>query len=189
MVMRATRSGWVAAAAVLVAVGTFSTACGSESAHGGAGVGSDPVSTASNASSTPTSSPSAAASGLRPATAATLVGTWRSERPANAAQLASTVTLTIEADGRWTSSDGCRQRSGTWTIGQDGALQVSSTGAVATGCVTDAMSGGVGPWTTAARAAFDGHQLVLLAADGHELGRLVTTPPSHLMSHGPAPRR
>jgi hypothetical protein len=117
------------------------------------------------------------------------VGTWHAVRPVDAAQLATTVTLTVEPGGRWTSSDGYRQRSGTWTLGPDGALSVSSTGAVATGCVTDGVSGGIGPWTTAARAGFDGHALVLLTADLRELGRLVQQPPSHLMSHGPAPHR
>ncbi|SCG72154.1 META domain-containing protein [Micromonospora humi] len=79
--------------------------------------------------------------------------------------------VTFTADGEWHGSDGCNDESGRWITATSGTLLTTTRGTTLVFCA-DSVS--VGGWlTTARRAGFDGHILVLLDAQGTETGRLL----------------
>jgi META domain len=111
--------------------------------------------------------------GLDPAGPDALVGRWvppddgvvRPEQPA----------LELRADGSWQSSDGCNESAGRWVVGPGGALVATAGMSTAMGCTNVSVGG----WLSgAARAALDVDALVLLDADGVELGRLSPAAPA-----------
>jgi hypothetical protein len=106
--------------------------------------------------------------GLRPATRATLVGRWLPDG-VDAVERPKLPFLRLDADGSWTSSDGCNGSMGRWTVGSDG--RVLATGGVKTaiGCHNVLIDEW---WFRAARAGFDGPTLVLLDEKGNKLARL-----------------
>jgi hypothetical protein len=104
---------------------------------------------------------------LAPADADTLTVRWV---PADGSS-SSTETPYVElaADGSWQGSDGCNGQVGRWVSGPDGALLAVAGGSTLIGC--DNVP--VGSWLSeTSRAGFDGDVLVLLDAQGGELGRL-----------------
>jgi META domain len=77
----------------------------------------------------------------------------------------------LAADGTYTGSDGCNRTRGPWSVGPGGALDAGPGPSTRMAC-PDMVP--VPSWfTLAARARFDGAELVLLDADGAELGRVV----------------
>jgi hypothetical protein len=107
--------------------------------------------------------------GLRPATRSTLVGRWVPDG-ADAVQRPQVPFLQLDADGSWTSSDGCNGSMGRWTAGGDGRVLATSGVSTLIGCHNLPVGGW---WATAARAGFDGPALVLLDGNGDELARLM----------------
>jgi hypothetical protein len=107
--------------------------------------------------------------GLRPATRATLVGRWVPDG-ADTVQRPQLPFLRLDADGSWTSSDGCNGSMGRWAADSDGRVLATSGASTLIGC----HNVEVAQWwsTDAARAAFDGSALVLLDRNGNELARL-----------------
>jgi len=105
---------------------------------------------------------------LRAATRATLVGRWV-PNGADAVQRPKVPFLELDAEGSWTSSDGCNGSMGRWTAGSDGRVLATTGYSTLIGCHNVPVAQW---WSTAARAAFDGPTLVLLDRDGHELARL-----------------
>lgn len=109
---------------------------------------------------------------LRPATRAELVGSWV---PVGADSVAASrrPLLVLHPGGGWNATDGCNGEKGQWAAGADGTmLSISGlNGAVAcTGTYrgpSDVFMDGV------AAAGFDGKVLVLVAGDGHTVGRFV----------------
>ncbi|MDT0163969.1 META domain-containing protein [Actinotalea sp. AC32] len=94
-----------------------------------------------------------------------LVGRWVADAPV--ADDEPHVDLT--ADGTYTGSDGCNGAGGRWGLGADGRFLATSGPMTAIGC----DGAPVPTWVaTARRAGMDGESLVLLDADGGELGRL-----------------
>jgi hypothetical protein len=107
--------------------------------------------------------------GLRPATRATLVGRWVPDA-ADTVQRPQVPFLRLDADGSWTSSDGCNGSMGRWTAGSDGRVLATSGASTLIGCHNVELARW---WSgTAARAGFDGPALVLIDRDGNELTRL-----------------
>jgi hypothetical protein len=106
--------------------------------------------------------------GLRPATRTTLVGRWVPDG-AEAVQRPKVPFLRLDADGSWTSSDGCNGSMGRWTAGSDGRVLATSGASTLIGCHNVPVDAW---WSGAARAGLDGTTLVLLDAEGDELARL-----------------
>jgi hypothetical protein len=106
--------------------------------------------------------------GLRPASRASLAGRWV-PLGADAEQRPRVPFLRLDADGSWTSSDGCNGSLGRWTAGPEGRVLATSGGSTAIGCHNVPVDQW---WPATAAAGFDGATLVLLDVDGHELGRL-----------------
>jgi hypothetical protein len=106
--------------------------------------------------------------GLRAATSTALVGRWAPDG-ADAVQRPKLPFLELDAEGSWTSSDGCNGSMGRWTVGDDGRVLATSGASTAIGCHNVPVDQW---WVSAARAGFDGATLVLLDRDGHELARL-----------------
>ncbi|MEU7673585.1 META domain-containing protein [Micromonospora taraxaci] len=80
--------------------------------------------------------------------------------------------LKFTADGEWHGSDGCNDHSGRWTTA-GGTLLGTARSATLAFC---ADSVPIDDWvTTARRAGLDGKTLVLLNAQGDEIGRLSPT--------------
>jgi hypothetical protein len=102
---------------------------------------------------------------LDPASAASLVGRWV---PVGRG-LASDPHAEFSPSGSWNGSDGCNGGAGRWTVTDDGEFLATSGASTMMWCV-----GAMVPyWVQSARlAGFDGAELVLLDADGAELGRL-----------------
>ena len=74
----------------------------------------------------------------------------------------------FDASGGWTGSDGCNGAMGRWLLGAEGLFAATAGPTTLIGCDGANVPG----WTAAARlAAFDGAELVLLDAEGTELGR------------------
>lgn len=93
-------------------------------------------------------------------------GRWTSE----AVDASTGAGVEFAADGSWTGSDGCNGGEGRWAIGANGSFLATS--GLSTLMYCDGAP--VPSWVaTAQRAGFDGNVLVLLDADGTELGRLV----------------
>lgn len=112
--------------------------------------------------------PIAPPAGLVPADHDRMVGRWA---PAGESTAPQPPHARFERSGDWTGSDGCNRAAGRWSIAADGTLTVTSGPMTLIGCAGQVdVPGWVG---RAARAGFDGGTLVLLAADGQELGRLV----------------
>jgi hypothetical protein len=107
-------------------------------------------------------------SGIVPASARRLVGTWEPAKgPTGGAE------LTIVADGRYTAYDGCNGGGGTWAVGRGGSLAVRAGGMSAKFC--DGTHVPVPDWFDTANAAgFDGRTMVLFGKDGsvHRLERV-----------------
>jgi hypothetical protein len=140
---------------------------GSPTGHGTRSPFQDPPvvdSRAKQAFATPAALPDT----LRPVARASLPGRWV---PTGADDVARPRVpfLRLDADGSWTSSDGCNGSLGRWTAGDDGRVLATSGASTAIGCHNIPVDQW---WSTAVTAGFDGRTLVLLDADGHELGRL-----------------
>lgn len=105
--------------------------------------------------------------GLTPADASTLTGRWVPDDAALRGM--ENPYLELAADGSWQGSDGCNGQAGRWVAGPDGALLAAVGASTMIGC----NNVPVGGWLAgASRAGFDGDVLVLLDAQGGELGRL-----------------
>jgi hypothetical protein len=113
----------------------------------------------------PYATPAPLPPGLVPADAASLLGRWHPvESPASKA------FLELAHSGEWSGSDGCNGQGGRWVAGPDGALLATSGVTTLMACDNQVP---VGSWlSTAARAGFDGTELVLLDVDGNPVGRL-----------------
>lgn len=107
--------------------------------------------------------------GLRPATRATLTGRWVPDG-ADTVQRPQVPFLRLDADGSWTSSDGCNGSMGRWTAGSDGRVLATAGYSTLIGC----HNVPVAQWwsSDATRAGFDGSALVLIDRNGNELARL-----------------
>jgi len=102
--------------------------------------------------------------GLVPADAATLVGRW-----APTGRVANAPFVELADDGTWQGSDGCNASGGSWGADSGGRLLATSGISTMIGCDGAAVP----VWlSTAGRAGFDGEILVLVGADGAEIGRL-----------------
>lgn len=112
--------------------------------------------------------PAALPGRLSPATRASLVGRWV-PTGADDVERPRVPFLQLQADGSWTSSDGCNGSLGRWAVGADGRVLATSGVSTAIGCHNIPVDQW---WTEAGRAGFDGGTLVLFGTDGHELGRL-----------------
>jgi hypothetical protein len=105
--------------------------------------------------------------GLTAATAHDITRTWV---PAEL-ESATEPEVTFLSTGSYAGSDGCNGSGGRWAIEQSGLLLTTSGVSTQIGC--DGVE--VPAWVALARrAAMDGDVLVLLDADGAELGRLRT---------------
>lgn len=113
----------------------------------------------------PYATPAPLPPGLAPADAASLLGRWHPVEPP-----ASKAFLELAPSGEWSGSDGCNGQGGRWVAGPDGALLATSGVSTLMACDNQVP---VGSWlSTAARAGFDGTELVLLDMDGNPVGRL-----------------
>lgn len=96
-----------------------------------------------------------------------LVGRWAPE--GNRGSSAKGAYVELRADGDWNGSDGCNGIGGRWGAGVDGSLLATSGVSTLIAC----DNAPIGEWLTAARrVGLDGETLVLVDADGKELGRL-----------------
>ena len=103
---------------------------------------------------------------LRPVPRAALVGRWAVDDGVNRR---TTPYVELRADGAWQGSDGCNGQAGRWVAGAAGAFLATQAFSTLIGC--DNVR--VGDWLAwATRAGLDGEALVLLGAEGQELGRL-----------------
>jgi hypothetical protein len=101
---------------------------------------------------------------LPPAARAGLTGRW-----VPVGDRAPEVYVELGADGHWNGSDGCNGTSGRWVVGPAGALLATSGPTTLVGCAGVP----VGSWLgNTRRAGLDGDVLVLLDAQGSEIGRL-----------------
>jgi hypothetical protein len=104
-------------------------------------------------------------SGLTPAGREALAGRWT---PAGAGGR-DRPYVEFHAEGGWTGSDGCNGQGGRWTAGADGALLAVSGASTLIAC--DGVP--VGGWLERTRrAGLAGGALVLVDAEGKEIGRL-----------------
>jgi hypothetical protein len=113
--------------------------------------------------------PAPVPTGLQPAHRTSLLGRWL-PLPADDVQRPQQPMLELQADGTWTSSDGCNGSGGRWTAGDAGRVLAAAGFTNLIGCTNVNVAGDL---IGAARAAFDGTVLVLLDANGTETGRLV----------------
>lgn len=110
--------------------------------------------------------PASLPDGVEPADAADLEGRWV---PA-AESYPTDPHVVFHDDGGWEGSDGCNGVGGRWAVAEDDGRLLSTSGPMtAIWCEGAPVGGWVGE---AARAGLDGGELVLLARDGTELGRL-----------------
>lgn len=109
--------------------------------------------------------PTALPEGTEPATAAELVGRWvPADGPSE-----TDPHVVLDDDGTWEGSDGCNGTGGRWAVSEGRLLGLAGPTTLI-GC----PGAPVGTWMGgAAYATFDGAELVLVGADGTELGRLV----------------
>lgn len=108
--------------------------------------------------------------GLVPADRARLLGRWQ------AADGIGDSLIALDPVGVFRGKDGCNGQYGLWTVTAGGALLVADN-PVSTAMLCRAGRPAVGAWfEAAARAGFDGEVLVLLDAEGVELGRLRRAP-------------
>ncbi|SIQ08743.1 META domain-containing protein [Cellulosimicrobium aquatile] len=102
--------------------------------------------------------------GTAPATAGDLVGRWQP-----GTDYVTDPHVALVEDGSWTGTDGCNVADGTWRVGAEGRLVVTSGGHTEIGCegepVPDLLA-------RSSRAGLDGAVLVLVDHDGVELARL-----------------
>jgi hypothetical protein len=103
---------------------------------------------------------------LRAATSQDLVGYWV---PLDDFPTRPFVEFDAGPPRTWAGSDGCNGVGGVWRLGNGGWLLATSGPQTAIGCEGVPMSAWV---SDAARAGFDGDELVLLDMSGAELGRL-----------------
>lgn len=105
--------------------------------------------------------------GLSAAERGALVGRWVPEGSRGLG--AKRAYVELRADGDWKGSDGCNGLGGRWGAGQDGSLLATSGVSTLIAC----DNAPIGEWLSAARrAGLDGETLVLVDAEGKELGRL-----------------
>ncbi|GEL93963.1 META domain-containing protein [Cellulomonas composti] len=110
--------------------------------------------------------PAAVPSGMTAATSEGIVGAWVPE----GLTVSTEPGVTFDENGTYSASDGCNGSGGRWAVGDDGRFLATSGASTMMGC----EGAPVPSWVAgASRAAFDGQTLVLLDADGTELGRLV----------------
>lgn len=103
--------------------------------------------------------------GARLARAEQLLGRW-----VPAGQTVETDPHVLFADdGTWTGSDGCNGQGGRWAV-SEGRLLALAGPMTLIGCLGAPVGGWLGG---ASYAMVDGAELVLVGADGDELGRLV----------------
>ncbi|MET3976539.1 META domain-containing protein [Cellulosimicrobium sp. 4261] len=102
--------------------------------------------------------------GAVPATAGALVGRWQP-----GTDYATDPHVVLAEEGTWTGTDGCNVADGTWRVGAEGRLVVTSGGHTEIGCEGEPV-----PYLLAlsSRAGLDGDVLVLVDHDGVELARL-----------------
>ena len=101
--------------------------------------------------------------GLTPAGASALHGRWVPARSPGRSY------VEFQADGRWTGSDGCNGAGGRWVAGPGGAFLGTTGASTLIGCENVPVAS----WLAdGRRAGLDGAVLVLVGADGKELGRL-----------------
>ncbi|MGW6267022.1 META domain-containing protein [Cellulosimicrobium funkei] len=102
--------------------------------------------------------------GTAPATAGDLVGRWQP-----GTDYVTDPHVVLAEDGSWTGTDGCNVADGTWRVGAEGRLVVTSGGHTEIGCEGEPV-----PYLLAlsSRAGLDGDVLVLVDHDGAELARL-----------------
>lgn len=102
--------------------------------------------------------------GAVPATAGALVGRWQP-----GTDYVTDPHVALAEDGSWTGTDGCNVADGTWRVGAEGRLVVTSGRHTEIGCegepVPDLLA-------RSSRAGLDGAVLVLVDHDGVELARL-----------------
>lgn len=123
--------------------------------------------------------------GLEPVERSRLIGRWEIADHERAALAPQPPHVDLAPDGAWTGTDGCNNGAGRWTTGPAGALLATS------GPMTLMACAGMAPvpgWLgQTARAGFDGATLVLVDADGRELGRLVRGPAAGSARLAPLP--
>jgi hypothetical protein len=102
-----------------------------------------------------------------PVERALLVGRWE---PSGGTGAPRRPHVLFEDGGRWSGSDGCNGAGGRWTCGAGGVLLATVGPTTAMACADMVPVPGWIAWTR--RAGLDGDTLVLLDADGRELGRL-----------------
>ncbi|KGM09224.1 hypothetical protein N868_03745 [Cellulomonas carbonis T26] len=102
---------------------------------------------------------------LSPPTREDLTGRWVADAPVADDE----PHVDLAGDGTYTGSDGCNGAAGRWALGAEGRFLATSGPMTAIGC----DGAPVPSWVaTARRVGMDGGALVLLDADGEELGRL-----------------
>ncbi len=109
---------------------------------------------------------------LRPATRASIVGTWRPEPTGGATLPPSPPFVAFKVDGTWRGSDGCNEQSGRWNLGSGGALLLISGGSTLIGCGGQEAAPRI---NEARRLGFADAVLVLVSVDGTSIGRLMKT--------------
>lgn len=103
--------------------------------------------------------------GIRPATAEELVGRWFPREPAP-----NDPHLVVDAQQRWTSSDGCNGNEGEWAVSSRGTLLTTTGFSTLVGCEGSHEPGEFG---RARAAGFDGDVLILYGPGGEELAELI----------------
>jgi hypothetical protein len=103
---------------------------------------------------------------LVPASHETLIGRWVADEQGGTQRRPF---VELNTDGQLHGSDGCNSSSGRWVAGPDGALLATEGPSTMMACSNLHLTGWV---SQARRAGFDGDVLVLLDANGVELGRL-----------------
>jgi hypothetical protein len=105
--------------------------------------------------------------GLAAADRQRLLGRW--EPAQGRAGSPKPAYLEFTDDGAWRGSDGCNGQGGRWVAGDQGALLATSGPSTLIGCDNVPIAGWI---ADARRAGLDGQALVLVDAQGEELGRL-----------------
>ena len=101
-------------------------------------------------------------SGSEALVAAELVGRWQAAKPAN-----QDAFVEFTDYGLWFASDGCNGLDGTWSVGDDGALEIAgSTAMTLIACDNVAIPTSV---SQAVSAVVDGGDLVLTTAEGDSM--------------------
>nr|MDT0663238.1 META domain-containing protein [Micromonospora sp. DSM 115978] len=100
-----------------------------------------------------------------------LVGRWvPAEGPAGSPEPAY---VELKADGSWSGSDGCNAQAGRWVAGAGGSLLATSGVSTLVGCANVPIAQWLGE---AWQAGLDGTVLVLVDAQGKEIGRIKPAP-------------